>query len=99
MGYGRGSERLKSWLDSLTVEQKATIRLFATDMHEPFKQAIRDDPTLAHAVHDPRSVHIIKPAGEAVTELRFITANPVRNSAGIKRFLVLGLPTPTARAA
>ena len=47
---------VKSWLDSLTVEQNTTIRLFATDMHEPFKQAIRDDPTLAHAAHDPRSV-------------------------------------------
>lgn len=32
-------------------------------------------------------------------KLRFITANPVRNSAGIKRFLALGLPAPTTRAA
>lgn len=70
IGYGRGSETLKSWLDSLTTEQKAAIRLFATDMHDPFKKAIREDPALTHAalVHDP--FHIIKRAGEAVTELR-----------------------------
>ena len=70
IGYGRGSETLKSWLDSLTTEQKSQIRLFACDMHEPFKKAIRDDPGLAHVaiVHDP--FHIIKRAGEAITELR-----------------------------
>jgi transposase len=70
IGYGRGSETLKSWLDSLTAEQKAAIRLFATDMHEPFKKAIRADAALAHAalVHDP--FHVIKRAGEAITELR-----------------------------
>lgn len=34
-----------------------------------------------------------------LNKLRFVTANPVRNSAGIKRFLALGLPTPNARAA
>lgn len=70
IGYGRGSETLKRWLDSLTIEQKSAIRLFATDMHEPFKVAIRGDPALAHAalVHDP--FHVIKRAGEAITELR-----------------------------
>jgi hypothetical protein len=34
-----------------------------------------------------------------LAKLRFITANPVRSSAGIKRFLALGLPTPLARVA
>lgn len=70
MGYGRDSETLKSWLDTLTAEQKKAIRLFATDMYEGFKKAIRDDAGLAHAalVHDP--FHVIKRAGEAVTELR-----------------------------
>jgi transposase len=70
IGPGRGCETLKRWLDSLSVEQKATIRLFATDMHGPFKKAIREDPGLTHAalVHDP--FHIIKRAGQAVTELR-----------------------------
>jgi transposase len=32
-------------------------------------------------------------------KLRFITANPVRNSAGIKRFLALGIPAPSCHAA
>lgn len=93
MGYGRGSETLKSWLDSLTGEQKAAIRLFATDMHEPFRKAIRDDPALAHAalVHDP--FHVIKRAGEAVTELRrtvFFRAGPELRAIGKgTRWLVL----------
>ena len=34
-----------------------------------------------------------------LAKLRFITANPVRNSNGIKRFLALGLPVPLGRAA
>lgn len=93
IGYGRGSETLKTWLDSLGSEQKSAIRLFATDMHEPFKKAIRDDPALAHAalVHDP--FHIIKRAGEAVTELRrivFFRAGPELRAIGKgTRWLVL----------
>jgi transposase len=48
-------------------------------MHEPFKKAIRDDSSLAHAaiVHDP--FHVIKRAREAITELRrsiFFRAGP-----------------------
>ena len=39
-------------------------------MHEPFKKAIRDDPGLAHVAHVRDPFHIIKRAGEAVTELR-----------------------------
>ena len=79
MGYGRDSATLKSFLDSLTPEQKAAIKLFAMDMHEPFKKAIREDEALAHAaiVHDP--FHVIKRAVEAVTELRravFFRAGP-----------------------
>ncbi len=70
MGYGRGSETLKTWLDSLSTEQKAAIQLFATDMHEPFRKAIREDPALAHAAHVHDPFHIIKRAGEAITELR-----------------------------
>jgi transposase len=93
MGYGRDSATLKSFLDSLTPEQKAAIKLFAVDMHEPFKKAIRDDPALAHAavVHDP--FHIIKRAGEAVTELRrsvFFRAGPGLRAVGKgTRWLVL----------
>ena len=68
--YGRDSDALKSWLDTLSKEQKGAIRLFAVDMHDPYKSAIRADEALAHAavVHDP--FHIIKRAGEAITELR-----------------------------
>jgi len=93
MGYGRGSETLKSWLDSLTAEQKAAIKLFATDMHEPFKKAIRDDPALAHAAHVHDAFHVIKRAGEAVTELRravFFRAGPELRAIGKgTRWLVL----------
>src|SRR5690606_28364842 len=85
IGYGRDSETLKGWLDSLAPEQKPAIRLFATDMHEPFKKAIRDDPALAHTalVHDP--FHVIKRAGEAVTEQRravFFRAGPELRAIG-----------------
>jgi len=34
-----------------------------------------------------------------LAKLRFITANSVRSSDGIKRFLALGLPTPLTSAA
>jgi len=93
IGYGRSSETLKGWLDTLKPEEKAQIRLFAMDMHEPFKKAVRDDPQLAHAaiVHD--SFHIIKRAGEAVTELRratFFRAGPELRAVGKgARWLVL----------
>lgn len=93
IGYGRGSETLNSWLDTLGPEQKAVIRLFACDMHEPFKKAIRDDPALAHAaiVHDP--FHVIKRAGEAITEMRraiFFRASPgLREIGRGARWLVL----------
>jgi transposase len=93
MGYGRGSKTLKSWLDTLTPEQKAALKLFALDMHEPFKKAIREDQALAHTaiVHDP--FHVIKRAGEAVTELRrsiFFRAGPALREVGKgSRWLVL----------
>lgn len=93
IGYGRGSETLKSWLDTLSPAQKAEIRLFACDMHEPFKKAIRDDSALAHVaiVHDP--FHVIKRAGEAITELRrsiFFRAGPELREVGRgARWLVL----------
>jgi transposase len=93
MGYGRGSATLKSWLDSLTAEQKAAVRLFATDMHEPFRKAIREDPALAHAAHVHDPFHVIKRAGEAVTELRrsvFFRADPELRAIGKgTRWLVL----------
>jgi transposase len=93
IGYGRSSGTLKTWLDTLTAEQKAAIKLFAMDMHEPFKKAVREDTALAHAaiVHDP--FHVIKRAGEAVTELRravFFRAGPKLREVGKgSRWLVL----------
>ena len=70
-GWHRGvSGQGDSWLATVSAEQKSAIRLFAVDMHEPYKKAIRADDGLAHAsvVHDP--FHVMKRAGEAVTELR-----------------------------
>jgi transposase len=70
IGPGRGTETVAVWLSTLTSAQKAQIQLFAMDMHEPFRVAIRDDSALDHAaiVHDP--FHIMKRAGEAITEIR-----------------------------
>jgi hypothetical protein len=86
IGDGCDSTTLKSWLDTLTLEQKAAIKAFCrVDMHEPFKKAIREGEALAHVAiaHDP--FHVIKRAGEAVTELRrsvFFRAGPELREAG-----------------
>jgi transposase len=70
IGPGRSEVTLSLWLSSLTPEQKANIKLFAMDMHRAFYNAVRADPALADAaiVHDP--FHVLKRAGEAITELR-----------------------------
>jgi len=70
IGPGRSEVTLTLWLSSLTPEQKANIKLFAMDMHRAFYNAVRADPALAHAaiVHDP--FHVLKRAGEAITEMR-----------------------------
>lgn len=70
IGYGRGSDTLESWFSTLTPEQKAKIVLFACDMYEPYRRAIRNHAALSHAalVHDP--FHVMKRAGEAISELR-----------------------------
>lgn len=93
MGFGRDEATLTSWLTTLSVEQKAAIELFVMDMHAPFKKAVRSDPALAHApvVHDP--FHIMKRAGEAISEIRkdtFFRAGPDRRAVGRgSRWLVL----------
>jgi len=93
IGYGRGSVTLKAWLDSLNPDEKSAIKLFACDMHEPFKKAIREDGALAHVAiaHDP--FHIVKRAGEAISELRravFFRAGPELRAVGRgARWLVL----------
>ena len=93
IGYGRSEATLTSWLSTLTAEQKAAIKLFACDMHRPFYNAVRADPALAHAaiVHD--AFHIMKRAGDAVTEQRravFFRAGPEQRAIGRgTRWLVL----------
>jgi transposase len=93
IGYGRDSETLKQWLATLTPENKANIELFACDMHAPFMAAIGQDQSLAHApiVHDP--FHVMKRAGEAISELRrevFFRANDQLRAIGRgTRWLVL----------
>ena len=79
IGYGRSEKTLAGFLATLSREQKGAIRLFAMDMHDPFRNAVRADPQLAHAaiVHDP--FHIMKRAGKAVDEMRrqlFFRAGP-----------------------
>jgi transposase len=93
IGFGRREETVKSWLATLTPKQKAGIVLFAMDLHEPFKSAVRSDAALAHVVitHDP--FHVLKRAGDALTELRrevFFRAGPEMRSIGRgKHWLVL----------
>jgi transposase len=93
IGYGRSAATLTLWLSGLTPEQKANIKLFAMDMHRPFFNAVRADLALAHAVivHDP--FHVMKRAGEAITELRrdiFFRAGAEMRSVGRgTRWLVL----------
>jgi transposase len=93
IGFGRKEATLKRWLDALSKAQKKRIRLFAMDMHDAFKNAVRNDPQLAHAavVHDP--FHVMKRANEAVDELRrsvFFRAGPEMRELGRgKRWLFL----------
>ena len=47
IGYGRSAATLATWLSGLASEQKATIKLFAMDMHRPFYNAVRADAGLA----------------------------------------------------
>ncbi len=69
IGEGRSVETVKKWIATLSTEQKAGIVLFAMDMHDPFKLAVRSDPALVHAavVHDP--FHVTKRVGQAIDEL------------------------------
>jgi len=93
IGANRREETVRSWLATLTSEQKATIKVIAMDMHRPFANAILGDPEMKHVaiVHDP--FHIMKRAGEAVSEVRknaFFRAGPERRSIGRgARWLVL----------
>lgn len=93
IGEGRREATVASWLATLTPEQKGRLLLFSMDMHRPFLNAVRADPALAHVavVHDP--FHVIKRAGEAITELRravfFRAGAELRRAGGGTRWLVL----------
>lgn len=93
IGYGRAEETFRRWLDALSAEAKATVQLFAMDMHRAYWNAVDNTPGLEHAaiVHDP--FHILKLAGQALDELRrevFFRASPELRAVGRgKRWLLL----------
>jgi len=93
IGYGRGSDTLTGWIATLTAEDKKLIELFACDMHAPFMAAIGQDEILGNKpiVHDP--FHVIKRAGEALSELRrevfFRASDSLRAIGRGTRWLVL----------
>jgi transposase len=93
IGRGRREETLRRWLQSLSREQKATITLFAMDLHRPFWNAVDNTRGLEHApiVHDP--FHIMKLAGTMLDELRrevFFRAGPELRALGRgRRWLLL----------
>jgi transposase len=70
IGYGRKEETLAKWIATLSKVEKKRIKLFAMDMHEAYKKAVRSDPKLSHVdvVHDP--FHVTKRANQAIDELR-----------------------------
>jgi transposase len=93
LGHGRAEATLAEWLQTLSAEQKAVIKLFAMDMHRAYWNAVDSTPGLEHAaiVHDP--FHILKLAGQALDELRrevFFRAGPELRALGRgKRWLLL----------
>lgn len=93
MGYDRDSTTLLKCFAGWTPEQRAALRVAACDMHEPFIKAIREAPGLEHVAlaHDP--FHVLKRAGEAVTELRreafFRATGAMREIGRGTRWLVL----------
>ena len=93
MGEGRDEAAVRPWLDALTAEQKAGIRVFAMDLHRAFWNAVDNTVGLEHAaiVHDP--FHVIKLANACLDELRrevFFRAGPELRGIGRgKRWLLL----------
>lgn len=85
IGYGREEATLQRWINTLSAEQKAALRLVASDMHRPFLNAIRANKDLGHVavVHDP--FHLMKRAGKAMDDTRrefFFRAGPTLRSVG-----------------
>jgi len=93
IGRGRDEATLRRWLQSLSRDQKATIKLFAMDLHRAFWNAVDNTRGLEHApiVHDP--FHIMKLAGAMIDELRrevFFRAGPELRAIGRgRRWLLL----------
>jgi transposase len=93
IGRGRTEHTLRRWLESLSREQKATIAVFAMDLHRPYWNAVDNTRGLEHAaiVHDP--FHILKLAGAVVDEVRrevfFRAGNELRAVGAGKRWLLL----------
>jgi len=93
IGKGRSEVTLKSWLESLTLEQRKAIDLFAMDMHRAYWNAVSTTPGFEFAaiVHDP--FHIMKLAGQMLDDLRrdvFFRAGPELRAVGRgKRWLLL----------
>jgi transposase len=93
IGKGRDEDTLKRFLQSLSREQKATIELFAMDMHRAYWNAVDGTRGLEHApiVHDP--FHIMKLAGQMLDELRrevfFRAGSEMRAIGRGKRWLLL----------
>jgi transposase len=93
IGPHRREETVRSWLATLSPEQKKAIEVISMDMHRPFLNAIHGDPDLKHVavVHDP--FHIMKRAGKAIDEVRkdvFFRAGPEMRGIGRgTRWLVL----------
>jgi transposase len=84
-GLGRSQATLRAFFATLTPAQKKKLEVAAMDMFAAFAQVIRADPDLAHVriVHDP--FHLVKRAGEAVTEVRrqaFFRASKERRAMG-----------------
>ena len=93
IGAGRSEDTFARWLQTLSPEQKAGIKLFAMDMHRAYWNAVDNTEGLEHAaiVHDP--FHILKLAGQMLDELRrevFFRAGPELRALGRgKRWLLL----------
>jgi transposase len=93
IGKGRSENALKAWLESLPLEQRRAIDLFAMDMHRAYWNAVATTPGFEHAaiVHDP--FHIMKLAGQMLDDLRrdvFFRAGPELRAVGRgKRWLLL----------
>lgn len=93
IGRGRSENTLRHWLLGLSREQRATVQLFAMDLHRAYWNAVDGVSGLEHAavVHDP--FHVMKLAGQMLDELRrevFFRASAEMRAVGTgRRWLLL----------